>query len=32
MKADGPLYSNFDRWAIAIEDAFDPNSVSNPSA
>jgi hypothetical protein len=32
MRADGPLYSNFDRWAIAIEDAFDPNSVSNPSA
>lgn len=32
MSADGPLYSNFDRWAIAIEDAFDPNSVANPSA
>lgn len=31
MKTDGPLYSDFDRWAIAIQDAFDPNSVSNPS-
>lgn len=31
MRRDGPLYSGFDRWALAIKEAFDPRGVANPS-
>jgi len=32
MHRDGPLYSGFDRWALAIKEAFDPRKVANPSS
>ncbi|HEX2988134.1 MAG TPA: FAD-binding oxidoreductase [Chloroflexota bacterium] len=31
MRRDGPLYSGFDRWALAIKEAFDPKGLANPS-